>query len=242
MAKNSIIQKDSIHRLVSDIRNIRKNPLHSEGIYYTHDDEEMLKGYVMIVGPRDTPYENGLYFFDVLFPTDYPHSPPSFNYLTNDGKTRFNPNLYRSGKVCLSILNTWRGEQWTSCQTLASVLLTLVTIFNENPLMNEPGIAASCPEISLYNKIISYKNYETSIHNLVMRYNTDLLRTCEECFRDEFIVHINDHKDKMLESITRLRGDCDTESVSTSLYQMKMNLDYNNLYTKIKNIKLKKLK
>ena len=241
MANNSIMQKDSIHRLVSDIKNIRKNPLHSEGIYYTHDDEEMLKGYVMIVGPVDTPYENGLYFFDVTFPTDYPHSPPSFTYLTNDGKTRFNPNLYRSGKVCLSILNTWRGEQWTSCQTLVSVLITLITIFNENPLMNEPGIMASCNEIPRYNKIISYKNYETSIHNLAMRYNNDILKTCEECFRDEIVEHINKNKHKMLESITKLRGDCDTESVSTTLYHMQTHLDYNNLYTKIKNIKLKTL-
>ena len=45
----------------------------------------------------------------------------------------------------------------------------------------------------------------------------------------------------MLESITKLRGDCDTESVSTTLYHMQTHLDYNNLYTKIKNIKLKTL-
>ena len=31
-------------------------------------------------------------------------------YLTNDGNTRFHPNLYRNGKVCLSVLNTWRGK------------------------------------------------------------------------------------------------------------------------------------
>lgn len=239
MANNSIIQKDSIHRLISDIRYIRKNSLHSEGIYYMHDDEEMLKGYVMIIGPSDTPYENGLFFFDVTFPHNYPHSPPSFTYLTNDGKTRFNPNLYRSGKVCLSILNTWHGEQWTSCQTLSSVLLTLVTIFNDNPLMNEPGITDTSKEIPDYNKIISYKKYETSIYNLVLRYNTDRLKTCEECFRDEIVAHIKQNKKHMLESITKMRGDYDIESVSTNMYQMKMQLDYNNLYTKIKNIKIK---
>ena len=50
----------------------------------------------------------------------------TLNYLTNDGKTRFNPNLYRNGKVCISLLNTWKGEQWTSCQTIESILLSLV--------------------------------------------------------------------------------------------------------------------
>ena len=41
-----------------------------------------------------------------------------------------------------------------------------------------------------------------------MRYNTDRLKTCEECFRDEIVAHINKNKEGMLESITKMRGDC----------------------------------
>ena len=56
----------------------------------------------------------------VQFPEDYPSSAPQIQFLTtNGGKTRFNPNLYADGKVCLSILGTWRGEsgeQWSSVQ------------------------------------------------------------------------------------------------------------------------------
>lgn len=62
----------------------------------------------------------------VQFPEDYPSSAPHIVLLTtNGGKTRFNPNLYSDGKVCLSILGTWRGEsgeQWSSvqnCQVLS---------------------------------------------------------------------------------------------------------------------------
>jgi len=62
----------------------------------------------------------------VQFPEDYPSSAPHIVFLTtNGGKTRFNPNLYADGKVCLSILGTWRGEsgeQWSSvqnCQVLS---------------------------------------------------------------------------------------------------------------------------
>lgn len=29
-----------------------------------------------IVGPNGTPYHDGLFFFDIQFPSDYPHSPP----------------------------------------------------------------------------------------------------------------------------------------------------------------------
>ena len=50
-----VITKDTITRLLRDVRTIIKNPLTSNGIYYTHDDEDMLKGYAMIVGPSETP-------------------------------------------------------------------------------------------------------------------------------------------------------------------------------------------
>ena len=128
VSKEIIITQDTVKRLVKDVKEIMKNPLTSQGIFYQHDENDMLKGYAMIVGPKDTPYEDGFYFFEFKFPTNYPFSPPNVIYNTNDGRTRFNPNLYVNGKVCISILNTWKGEQWTSCQTISSILLTLASI------------------------------------------------------------------------------------------------------------------
>ena len=69
-----------------------------------------------ITGPQDTPYAYGLFFFDVLFPQDYPNIPPLMLLeTTGGGRVRFNPNLYADGKVCLSLLGTWHGsehEKW----------------------------------------------------------------------------------------------------------------------------------
>ena len=64
----------------------------------------MLKGYAIIFGPSDTLYRYGAYCFEFKFPTNYPFSPPKLKYMTNDGYTRFHPNLYRNGKVCISVL------------------------------------------------------------------------------------------------------------------------------------------
>lgn len=36
---------------------------------------ELFSVKVLIVGPEDTPYANGLFEFDVYFPVDYPTSP-----------------------------------------------------------------------------------------------------------------------------------------------------------------------
>ena len=127
------ISKGSAKRLMKDIRDVITKPLDGEGIYYKHDTEDMLKGYAMIVGPSYGLYANGIYFFIFHFPTDYPYTPPRVEYCTNDGTTRFNPNLYRQGKVCLSILNTWTGDSWTACQTIRSVLLQLLLLFNDKP-------------------------------------------------------------------------------------------------------------
>lgn len=44
-----------------------KNPLETEGIYYKHDESNILKGYVYICGPKDTLYFGGNYFLRLHF-------------------------------------------------------------------------------------------------------------------------------------------------------------------------------
>jgi ubiquitin-conjugating enzyme E2 O len=64
-------------------------------------------------GPRGTPYSDGLFFFDIQLPSDYPEVPPRVYYHAHGD--RLNPNLYENGKVCLSLLGTWAGssvESW----------------------------------------------------------------------------------------------------------------------------------
>ena len=165
----STINKSTIQRLLKDVKQIIKHPLTDNGIYYSHDESDMLKGYAMIVGPEDTPYFGGFYFFKFDFPFDYPFSPPLVTYMTNDGKTRFNPNLYVCGKVCLSILNTWNGEKWSSCQTINSVLLALCTLLNESPLENEPGHNKKSPDFIPYQKSIEFSNINFAVCELMNR-------------------------------------------------------------------------
>jgi ubiquitin-protein ligase len=99
----------------------------------------------MISGPVDTPYMNGLFLFDTYFPENYPNGPPLVNLATTGkGSVRFNPNLYNNGKVCLSLLGTWSGQQgesWSAgTSTFLQVLLSIQSlIMIEHPYFNEPG-------------------------------------------------------------------------------------------------------
>uniref|UniRef100_A0A0E0BY26 UBC core domain-containing protein n=1 Tax=Oryza meridionalis TaxID=40149 RepID=A0A0E0BY26_9ORYZ len=100
----------------------------------------------VIVGPAGTPYHDGLFFFNVYFPSQYPKKPPLVNY--RSGGLRLNPNLYACGKVCLSLLNTWSGkgcEKWNpSNSTMLQVLVSIqALVLNAKPYFNEPGYAAS---------------------------------------------------------------------------------------------------
>ena len=64
---------------------------------------------VLIDGPSNTPYEDGMFVFDIMLPHDYPTNPPLFHYLSFCSD-RLNPNLYADGKVCVSLLGTWSGK------------------------------------------------------------------------------------------------------------------------------------
>ncbi|KAJ4726309.1 Ubiquitin-conjugating enzyme like [Melia azedarach] len=100
----------------------------------------------VIIGAEGTPYHDGLFFFDVFFPSGYPNIPPHVHY--HSGGLRLNPNLYNCGKVCLSLLNTWNGqknEKWIpSVSTMLQVLVSIqALILNEKPYFNEPGYAST---------------------------------------------------------------------------------------------------
>lgn len=232
------ISKNTITRLIKDIRQLKKEPLHDQGVYYKHDEDDLLKGYALIIGPADTPYENGFYLFELLYPTDYPFTPPKLNFLTQDGITRFNPNLYRSGKVCLSLLNTWRGEQWTSCQTISSILLTLVTVFNDSPLLNEPGVTKNHPDFNNYNDIITFKNFDTAIYNTIHNINENSIN---KLFHEEISENYQKNYDTIKNKINALKKNKKNMLIITNIYNMKINIDYNEIYKKFNKNLIKSL-
>jgi ubiquitin-protein ligase len=81
-------------RDIAHVTGPSKDTLAATGIYYMSDESNIFHGMAMLVGQKDTPYYGGYYFFDIIFPADYPFAPIKVKTLTQDGKTRFNPNMY----------------------------------------------------------------------------------------------------------------------------------------------------
>jgi len=234
----SFISKETINRLLKDLKYIIKNPLTDQGIYYIHDDSDMLKGYAMIVGPSETPYFGGFYFFEFTYPYDYPHSPPSVKYCTNGDGIRFNPNLYTCGKVCISLLNTWRGEQWTSCQSISTVLLTLCTLLCKDPLLNEPCVDKNHHDMKNYNEIIEYSNLTIAVCDIVRKKSGVFLPFFEN-FYPYIKENFNKNYDKLLEIAEKKSQNTDVENkvFKTGLYHMNVRVRYNDAILKINETK-----
>ena len=219
------------------MKNIIKNPLTDNGIYYIHDDTNILKGYVLIIGPENTPYFGGNYFFELNYPPDYPHSPPRVNYCTNGNNIRFNPNLYKCGKVCVSLLNTWKGDQWTSCQTISTILLTLCTLLCSDPLLNEPGITKTHVDFNKYNTIIEYANIDVAICNIVNKtngYYLDFFNIFYSFIKENFLKNY----DNLLLFLEKKSIDYPVQNITTELYCLNVTINYPSLIEKIKQTKL----
>lgn len=222
------IKKETISRLITDIKSIIKNPLNDYGIYYEHDDTDMLKGYAMIVGPENTPYFGGYYFFEFNYPENYPYSPPVVTYFTNGENVRFNPNLYTTGKVCLSLLNTWKGPQWSSCQTISTILISLQAIFCNNPFCNEPTILETNYEVPIYNELIQFYVFKIAIANIVTK-----KPGIYQPFFDKFYTHVkynfNANYDRLHQLATSKfkNDDIQNKIYHNSYYKMTAILDYN---------------
>lgn len=151
----------------------------------------------LIVGPKGTPYQNGVFVFDIYLPPDYPQVPPMVTFLTTGcGSVLFNPNLYANGKVCLSLLGTWSGPGWQPGKsTLLQVLVSIQSlIFVEYPFYNEPG------RESMTNSFDSAER-----ENRAQRCNTlkfailDALRYPDSSFKDLIMAHFQHKRDEITE-------------------------------------------
>jgi len=231
----TFVSKETIYRLLKDVKQIVKQPLTEQGIYYIHHETDMLKGYAMIVGPADTPYFGGYYFFELTYPADYPHSPPKVKYYTNGGGIRFNPNLYTSGRVCVSLLNTWSGDQWTSCQSISTVLLTLCTLLCKDPLLNEPGVKRNHPDMLNYTSIIEYANLSVAVCDVVQQ-KEGVHQPFFELFQTAVKEHFMTNYDR-LAAFSQQKAEAECAVVHSAVYSMCVYLNYEQVCVRLNQCK-----
>jgi ubiquitin-protein ligase len=115
---------------------------------------------LLIIGPRGTPYEHGLFLFDIYFPEEYPTYPPKIRFMTTgSGNFRFSPLIDRAGKICLSLIGGWSNsgerENWNPKSSNLSQIIIAFTqlLFSDRIIESEPG-----HESSMSNVLGIYQN------------------------------------------------------------------------------------
>jgi ubiquitin-conjugating enzyme E2 D len=81
------------------------------------------------MGPPESPYQGGVFFLTIHFPTDYPFKPPKVAFTTRI----YHPNINSNGSICLDILRS----QWSPALTISKGMI--VAPFSYRVLKKPPS-------------------------------------------------------------------------------------------------------
>lgn len=205
--KNINISSLQLNTLKKEFNILKKSIINTKdaSIFFCVQQSDISRMKFIISGTKNTPYEYGLLLFDITINNDYPISPPLVEFI-NHGNKRFNPNIYDTGKVCLSLLGTWKGDKGESWNSLTSTFFQIIIsiqsqILIEEPYFNEPGYEKY---ISKQYGICESKNYNNNIKQYVLDHAiNDLLESVinkKRYIEFEYIIinYFKYHKDDII--------------------------------------------
>ena len=137
----------TIKRLQTELTNIKKNQL--TNISANPINDNLHQWTATIIGPSDTPYENGIFKLFIQFPEKYPFKPPKITFTTKI----YHPNINSSGDICLDTLSS----AWSPILTIPQVLLSISSLM-ASPNPDDPLVGAAARE---------YKNNRESYNTIV---------------------------------------------------------------------------
>ena len=207
-------------RLAQEIADLSNSlPIDPTNAIFVRADQNRLDVMrALIFGAEGTPYAHGAFFYDIYFGDNYPQGPPKINLTTTgNGDVRFNPNLYHCGKVCLSLLGTWRGnasENWDpNISTLNQVLISIqAVVMSEEVYFNEPGYERESGTELGEMKNVAYSNI-VKLCNIKFAM-IENLKNPPKGFEDVIKLHYYLKKDFVLEDMKRWRKIAEKERAS----------------------------
>ncbi len=115
-------------RINKELQNLGKVPPSNFSAVPIYDDIFNWKATIM--GPINSPYEGGVFYLNIIFPTDYPSKPPEINFITRI----YHPNIDSNGSInSCDILK----DQWSPTLTISNVLLSISSLLCD-PNIDDP--------------------------------------------------------------------------------------------------------
>ena len=94
-----------------------------------------MKWNAVIIGPSETPFEDGTFRLILQFDEQYPNKPPVVKFILE----MFHPNVYASGELCLDILQ----NRWSPTYDVSSILTSIQSLLNDPNISSPANVEAA---------------------------------------------------------------------------------------------------
>jgi len=158
--------------LANQLRSILNEPVEGFTVELA-DEANLFEWRVWIEGPKDTCYEGGIFQLSLSFPKDYPMSPPELKFVSDF----WHPNVFSTGKVCMSILHppgedVMSGElpeeRWLPTQSVTTIILSLFSVLNDPNCASPANVDAS----------VEWRNHRETFKNRCHKLVEKAIREC----------------------------------------------------------------
>jgi len=158
------MEAGALRMLQNCFKGLRDDPV--EGFLCVPNEDNFFHWRIYIEGPKDTLFEGGIFELVMEFPNNFPMMPPSLQFVSEF----WHPNVYTDGRVCISILhppgedamsNELPGERWMPSQTVASILLSVISMLSDPNFSSPANVDASVEWRNNYSK------YKSRVKNIV---------------------------------------------------------------------------
>jgi ubiquitin-conjugating enzyme E2 Z len=217
---------------MKEISNVRK----SSDIFIDVDEKDMTTFKILFFGPSDSVYHHGIFVFEMKLSDNYPFDVPKVKFLTGGMiNARIHPNLYQDGKVCLSILNTWGGKEWSPLLTIEKVFITIRALLDKNPIAHEPAYNSykeNNPLSIAYSLNAEYYSIKSIIDVMNFYNNISPLSP----FREIIKKYIQDNKKDILEKIEKFEDKIKEKSIKSLTTLHHKGIFYKDTLQKVKEV------
>jgi len=122
--------KGALKRINKELNDISTSP--PENCSAGPSGNDLFLWQASLMGPTESPYEGGIFFLEIQFPSEYPFKPPKIKFTTKI----YHCNVNDNGGICLDIL---KGE-WSPALTVSKVLLSICSLLTD-PNPDDPLVA-----------------------------------------------------------------------------------------------------
>ncbi|KAI5181574.1 ubiquitin-conjugating enzyme E2 A [Nematocida sp. AWRm80] len=140
-------------KIMRDMKKMLEEPL--DNIYASPSKEDIMDWHAIMIGPEDTPFEDGVFELKIKFPNTYPLHPPEVSFITKI----FHPNVYENGELCLDILK----NKWNPTYGIGQVLLCIQSLLND-PNTDSPA-NANASDLYLNNPLQYQLKVQSYVEN-----------------------------------------------------------------------------